>query len=58
LESEPLDRHASLAMTRMWFKLIGNGSKARFVILANAGIPCVMLRLDAASRVVTSPRRR
>jgi hypothetical protein len=21
-----MDRHASLAMTRMWFKLIGNGS--------------------------------
>jgi hypothetical protein len=28
LESEPLDRHASLAMTRMWFKAIGNGSKS------------------------------
>jgi hypothetical protein len=26
LESEPMDRHASLAMTTIWFKRLGNGS--------------------------------
>jgi hypothetical protein len=31
LESKPLDRRASLAMTRMWFKLIGNGSSRLFL---------------------------